>query len=141
METLRGLRQYIGTGDLVVIAVLVILTVGVSVVLWYPAVRAASDEASYVQVRSLDPRSGSQILVRVDLPAEEIHRLDGAYGHITVEVSGYRARVVTADCPDQVCVHTGWLGPVVNRSICVPNRLVLELMMEDEDRGIDEIIR
>lgn len=141
METLRGLRQYIRTGDLVVIAVLVILTVGASVVMWYPRVRAASEEASYLQVRSLDPRTGSRVVLRVDLPAEETHRIDGEHGHITIEVSGYRTRVVAADCPDQVCVHTGWLGPVVNRSICVPNRLVLELMVEDEDRGMDEIIR
>lgn len=135
------MRQYIQTGDLVVIAVLVVLTVGASVAIWYPAVRAASQEASYVQVRTLDPRTGSRIVLRVDLPAEETHRIEGDYGHIMVQVSGNRARVLAADCPDQVCVHTGWLGPLVNRSICVPNRLVLELMVEDEDRGIDEIIR
>lgn len=59
-------------------------------------------------------------------PAEDrTLEIEGARGSLTVEVSGGRARVVHADCPDQVCVRRGWSSagsPVV----CAPNRVVIE---------------
>ena len=43
----------------------------------------------------------------------------------TVEIKDGRIRVKDADCPDRVCVHTGWLTAKIP-IVCLPNRLVIE---------------
>ncbi|HBF15888.1 MAG TPA: hypothetical protein DDW30_09490 [Clostridiales bacterium] len=39
---------------------------------------------------------------------------------LTVEISGGRARVSEADCPDRVCLHTGWISRKGETVICAP---------------------
>lgn len=44
----------------------------------------------------------------------------------TVEVQPGRIRMVEIDCPDGICVKTGWVDggtPIV----CLPNRLIIEV--------------
>lgn len=49
-----------------------------------------------------------------------------------IEINDGRIRVREADCPDRVCVHTGWLTPAVP-IVCLPNRLVIEYAETDLD--------
>lgn len=49
-----------------------------------------------------------------------------------LEISGKRIHMLSADCPDHVCIHTGWLKhglPIV----CLPNKLSVEFA----DSGTD----
>ncbi len=51
-----------------------------------------------------------------------------AHGHEnTVEVEPGRIRVVQANCPDQTCVRTGWIGTGVRPIVCLPARLTIRL--------------
>lgn len=59
-----------------------------------------------------------------------------AGGETTIETHGYhytiiwergRIRFAEADCPDQVCVRTGWLKSGGNLAACVPGHLVLKI--------------
>lgn len=45
----------------------------------------------------------------------------------TVEVAPGRIRVKAADCPDQVCVHQGWIGTSAAPIVCLPNKLVIQI--------------
>lgn len=45
----------------------------------------------------------------------------------TVEVEQGRIRVVRADCPDGVCVDTGWITDGTKPIVCLPNQLVIEI--------------
>lgn len=42
----------------------------------------------------------------------------------TIEIKDGRIRMLEGECPDQICVDTGWLEdmPIV----CLPNRLVID---------------
>lgn len=56
-----------------------------------------------------------------------------------------RVRFAEADCPDQICVHTGWLSLNGELAACVPGHLVLritsdEMVSPDADEW-DVIIR
>ncbi len=53
--------------------------------------------------------------------------LDGAY-HNTIEAERGRIRFEEADCPDRVCVHTGWISAVGQTTACVPNRALIKIM-------------
>jgi len=36
-------------------------------------------------------------------------------------------RVAQADCPDQVCVHQGWIADGRVPIVCLPNQLIVQI--------------
>jgi hypothetical protein len=38
-----------------------------------------------------------------------------------------RIRVAEADCPDQICVRTGWISVAPQQIVCLPYRVVIKL--------------
>lgn len=46
---------------------------------------------------------------------------------MTIEAGEGRVRVVSSDCPEQICVGTGWIGLPGQSIICVPNHTVFRL--------------
>ena len=60
----------------------------------------------------------------------ETFEVFGTAGGNTIEVSKDGVRVVSADCPDQVCVAHGFLVSGKEPIICLPNRLVIEFSAE-----------
>lgn len=58
----------------------------------------------------------------------EIFTVSGPIGRNTIQAEPGRIRVSHADCPDQVCVHMGWLTDEGGMPIvCLPNQLVIRL--------------
>ncbi len=43
--------------------------------------------------------------------------------NIEIEVKDGRVRFLSSDCPDKICVNTGWLGKAGQSAVCLPNRL------------------
>ncbi|EOC99832.1 NusG domain II-containing protein [Caldisalinibacter kiritimatiensis] len=48
-----------------------------------------------------------------------------------------RVRVIEADCPDKLDVKQGWISKPGEVIVCLPNRLVIELVSEDTDKEDD----
>ena len=65
-------------------------------------------------------------LNRVDTPCTLTFE-DGS-GTNTVQVEKGRIRVSEADCPDQICVHQGWISDGVVPIVCLPHRLMIEIV-------------
>ena len=57
----------------------------------------------------------------------------------TVEIEPGRIRVCAADCPDQICVDTGWIEDGTRPIVCLPNRLVIEI--KGGQSGADTAVR
>lgn len=57
--------------------------------------------------------------------------IDAEDGGNTVEVERGRIRVSVADCPDQVCVHQGWISTSAVPVVCLPHGLVIEIVGAD----------
>lgn len=75
-------------------------------------------------------RSGGELIYTIDLSSAEDCKFDIEYnGRVnTVEIKDHMIHVSDADCPDRICVETGWIGEK-NKSVpivCLPNRLVIE---------------
>lgn len=49
------------------------------------------------------------------------------YGSNTIRVEPGRIAVVSADCADETCVHTGWIGDRAIPIVCLPHRLVIRI--------------
>ena len=39
-----------------------------------------------------------------------------------------KADVTEADCPDQICVHTGWIDQEHDMIVCMPNKVVVQIV-------------
>ena len=50
----------------------------------------------------------------------------GGFTNTIVAEQG-RIRVSEAGCPDQVCVHQGWISDGTVPIVCLPNKLIIEI--------------
>ena len=50
-----------------------------------------------------------------------------------------KVRMTWADCPDQICVHTAQISKDGGTIICLPNRVVLEILSEDSESTDDKV--
>ncbi len=55
--------------------------------------------------------------------SEEIRVADSDGHYNVVEIAGGGVRVREADCPNQICVKTGWLSKPGQISFCAPNKV------------------
>lgn len=51
-----------------------------------------------------------------------------------------RIRVAEADCPDQICVHTGWISIAPQQIVCLPYRVVIKVV-STKSPDIDDIAK
>lgn len=87
--------------------------------------RAPGASGGGVAVITRDGRVIERIALGAD--AETLHfTIDGGY-HNEITVEGGRIRFSESDCPDQVCVHTGWLSKPGQTAVCLPNRVVITI--------------
>ena len=70
-----------------------------------------------------------EVIRTIDLETAraETFVVQGEHGTNTVQVEPGRIRVEAADCPDQVCVHQGWISDGTVPIVCLPNRLVIRI--------------
>ena len=54
--------------------------------------------------------------------------LENQEGSNTISVEKGRIRVSQADCPDQVCVDQGWIADGTVPIVCLPHKLVIEIV-------------
>lgn len=65
------------------------------------------------------------------------YELGGEY-RIVVEAERGKIRFLSSDCPDQVCVRTGWLTAAGQSAACAPGRVLVRLSGES---GQDVVVR
>lgn len=53
------------------------------------------------------------------------------------EIQGGKVRMIHADCPDQVCVHSAPIGRFGGSIVCLPNKIVLRIEDAEENTSSD----
>lgn len=56
-----------------------------------------------------------------------------------IEVNNGKIRFLKADCPDQVCVNTGWIDKPGQIAVCLPAGVIIKI--EGVQTDIDIIVR
>ena len=122
------MRSRLKWGDAVIIAVVLVLAAVLS------AAFAAGTQGDrlYAEVWQ-----DNQLVERVALNDGTDRTIDLG-GHNVIVLSGKSARMASADCRDQVCVHTGTLTRAGQVAVCLPNRVVLKIVGETGE--IDAIV-
>lgn len=83
-----------------------------------------------------------QLLYTIELSRVEegyTFPVEGPAGVNTIQVEPGRIRVAAADCPDQVCVHQGWISNGVAPIVCLPNRLTIRIENPAQGGEVDGV--
>lgn len=89
----------------------------------------------------LRPGQEDQTVARITLDGElakevDLRQVESPYTIIlegssgltnTIRVEPGRIRVEAADCPDQICVHQGFISDGTVPIVCLPNQLIIEI--------------
>lgn len=97
-------------GDYVVLLLAAVAAIGCCIRIWWP--RTAGQTAVVVTPYGEQRYSLSQTVT---------FTVEGNNGTVlSIEIDGGRVRVLDSSCPDQVCVHSGWLSKNGQAAACVP---------------------
>jgi len=83
---------------------------------------------------------GNEVLVQVDGTTLQKMSLSeagstvvkGLHGSLTVEIREGRVSITRADCPNHVCMKTGWRSRAGEVIVCVPNKTVVRVLGEQK---------
>jgi hypothetical protein len=67
-----------------------------------------------------------------DLPEKKEVKITGEYNELIVAEKG-RICFMEADCPDRVCVNTGWISRPGQVAACLPAGVVIKIIGTDDD--------
>lgn len=76
-----------------------------------------------------------EVVKRIDLDKVEKPeriKVPGLFNEIVLVEKG-RIRFEEAECPDRVCVKTGWLSKAGDSATCIPNRAMIRIKGENQE--------
>ncbi|MCR5774187.1 MAG: NusG domain II-containing protein [Lachnospiraceae bacterium] len=97
--------------------------------------RAGSDARAASPALRLEVTKDRETVGVYSLDEDRIVEIDGSN---TFEIKDGRVRMVSADCPDRVCVHSREISSDGESIVCLPNHVVLKIT-GGEGGGIDAI--
>ena len=104
-------------GDWLVIAVSIVAIIVLFQQFW-----------SFAPASQLKIRQGSKVVGIYDLSqTREVH-IKGPIGESIIVINNGQARFKQSPCPNQYCVHQGWLSHAGQVAICLPNQVSLQLL-------------
>jgi hypothetical protein len=116
-------------GDLIIIAAVILVAAAAQI--YFLAPKSVKTAAEITQ--------DGRLLKTVELNANDNYEfVTDASGDFVFEANNGRIRIVKANCPDQICVRTGWVSQAGQAIICIPNRL--QVKVRGNDSGVDVIL-
>ena len=104
-------------GDVLVILVGLIFVAYLFKSLWH-----------HEQAAKLQIRLGDKIYATYSLAQKRTIDLQGPIGITRIVIADGKARFASSPCPNQYCVHQGWLSHKGQAAFCLPNQVSLELL-------------
>ena len=104
-------------GDVLVILVGLIFVTCLFKALWH------NEHAAKLQIRL-----GDKIYATYSLDQNRNIDIQGPIGITRIVIANGKARFASSPCPNQYCVHQGWLSHKGQAAICLPNQVSLELL-------------
>jgi hypothetical protein len=107
-----------------ILAVILILCIGLSLL------TLGGEGASRAQIVS-----DGKVIRTVDLCLDQEFTIETDSGYNVVTVKGGKIAVTEASCPDHYCMARGFCSGGT-QIVCLPNRLVIEFLKEQEIDGV-----
>jgi len=122
-------RKWFGKWDVWIFAGLIVP----ALILWGIAARRDSAVAARGQISV-----GGQVVQTVDLSRDGEVSLTGN-PHIRFAVKDRAVAFIASDCPDKLCIHSGYLATPGQMAACLPNRVSLTVLAPDGGNGVDAV--
>ena len=71
----------------------------------------------------------------ISLEEDRTFSVNTEYGENQVEVNDGNIRILSADCPDKLCIRHGKLHSKYDSIVCLPNKLVIEYKTDNFNSG------
>lgn len=106
---------------------------------------------AFVVINHFVKKDGAFVQIKVDgqvvntIPVNQnetltIEGYQGGSNIVTIENGG--VTMTDADCPDKLCVKTGRISKTGETIVCLPHRVVVEIIgAAADDSGVDSIVR
>lgn len=86
-------------------------------------------------------RDGEQNVYELPLNQGTTKTVTTDLGTNLIEIKGGRVRVEEADCPNQDCVHQGWIDAAGQQIVCLPHKLTVDIVDESAETTYDVVGR
>jgi hypothetical protein len=107
------------------------LALGLAVVSWLTRQRADGEKYAEItvdgQVTETVPLSPDGTLSPAGRP------------EVMISVRGGKVGFIRSDCPDKICVHTGFLSIPGQVAVCLPNRVVMRVTSKGKGLDLDSV--
>lgn len=78
------------------------------------------------------------VIETVSLDKDRTFSLD-EFPNIVFEIKDGSIAFIQSDCPDKVCVHTGFINKTGQTAVCLPNKIILKLVSDSQDDAPDAV--
>ncbi len=76
------------------------------------------------------------------LKKDKVFTVKGKIGFLKIQIKNREVRVLEADCPNKICVKTGWIKNGNEYIACVPNGILIKLISgKSEKKSYDFITK
>ncbi len=126
-ETFASKRPFFKKTDIIIIAAILIVCAALVGVRYFTGSRS---DALSAQIYS-----GDKPIKTVMLSKNEVFTLNGA----EFEVKDGKIRFLSSDCPDKLCVNTGFIQNSGDVAVCLPKKLYIKIIGGDSAGKVDII--
>ena len=99
--------------------------------------KAMNSSQKYVSIQ-IDGEEIKQIIFDKKIIGKTIP-IRTKFGYNLIEIGDGKIRVIEADCPDKIDVKQGYISEPNEMIVCLPNRLVIEIIGEEHGKKDGEI--
>lgn len=86
-------------------------------------------------------RDGEQKVYELPLNQNTTKTVTTDLGTNLIEIKDGRVHVEEADCPNQDCVHQGWVDAAGEQIVCLPHKLTVDIVDESAKATYDVVGR
>lgn len=86
-------------------------------------------------------RDGEQNVYELPLSQNTTKTVSTDLGTNLIEIKDGRVHVEEADCPNQDCVHQGWIDAAGEQIVCLPHKLTVGIVNESAETTYDVVGR
>ncbi len=123
--------SHLTVADKILIAALLLVSI-----FSYTMVKAGFTAGAYASV-SVDNKE----IIRIRLDAESrTFNFQSAVGPVVVARENSRVRILSASCPNKICIKMGWIDNSGGMIVCAPGKLLIRITGEEKN-GLDALTR
>ena len=119
----RSVLKLCTTGDKILVAILILLGI---TSFFATNMKRQPGETCSIEV-------SGELKHHLKLSENQEILVHGPIGETVIKIKNHKVRVTHSDCPEKICVKTGWIHKTGEFIVCVPNKVVIKIDGENND--------